>query len=485
MKPNNLQKQCIVAVILVPILAAFGLSGCGSGAGTISTVPISTNSPTPNSSATPGPTPTPTPTPVPTPSVNPFANTFSGLVALRSADNQLTGDFANVTLQIDTNGNVTGTLTVQPDSDQDAGASKAYHAGGYSYHANTKAFPVSRANPIGTVALSGSSDPQTGVFTVTGSAVDTSGVTTDITLMGTPQQLSSNQLTLVALSVKTNNVTTTGKGSLKGKNQVPLPAGVNPVPLLTGTLKIPRGVTVRFAPTGSSVPANPDTAETGDVVNFSLGNYNSPGFDGYSNIDSGGWAFAFDGTYFTITVPKDAPITTGYTVRDRSTGTGYSADFEVVDSPLQQYPTANTNFIGSPILADVEFFPALDKINQAAVAAGVKVNVTNSFRVAGQTLQGTVVPPAGMSNHLVGHAIDMNVQYTDSQNKTQACNSVCLGQSAPPAAVTAFINAVKAAGLRYGGDFTPSDVVHFDDGYNANANQWLQKYGIIQQVANN
>ena len=35
--------------------------------------------------------------------------------------------------------------------------------------------------------------------------------------------------------------------------------------------------------------------------------------------------------------------------------------------------------------------------------------VTHAFRKEGQDIGGTIVPPASKSNHLVGHAIDMNL----------------------------------------------------------------------------
>ena len=40
---------------------------------------------------------------------------------------------------------------------------------------------------------------------------------------------------------------------------------------------------------------------------------------------------------------------------------------------------------------------------------GVTVWVTHAFRKDGQDIGGTIVPPASKSNHLVGHAIDMNL----------------------------------------------------------------------------
>ena len=69
-----------------------------------------------------------------------------------------------------------------------------------------------------------------------------------------------------------------------------------------------------------------------------------------------------------------------------------------------------TQFIGKEIRADVDFWPGLDRINRYALESGVQVYVTSSTREPGRTVQGNIVKPASHSNHLVGHAIDMNLK---------------------------------------------------------------------------
>ena len=158
------------------------------------------------------------------------------------------------------------------------------------------------------------------------------------------------------------------------------------------------------------------------------------------------------------------------------------------DCPLKRY-TSGTNFIGNPIWADTDFFSSLDAINTAAKEADVKIYITSSFRLAGH-VSGAVVTPAKQSNHMVGHAIDMKVQYVDSNGVTQMAegpgrNNV-LSQSPLPAPVDDFIQRVKKAGLRWGGDFKGAgsrDVVHIDDGYNKNKAQWIKKYIQMQRCA--
>jgi hypothetical protein len=124
-----------------------------------------------------------------------------------------------------------------------------------------------------------------------------------------------------------------------------------------------------------------------------------------------------------------------------------------------------SNFVGDAVVADVEFVDSLDSINTHAVANDVNVHVTSSFRTS-TVVPGAIVTPATMSNHLAGHAIDMNVKY--GPGKAQWCNSTCLGGTLS-GAVKGFIDAVRAdAGLRWGGDFKDTDPVHIDDGLNVN-----------------
>jgi uncharacterized protein DUF4157/D-alanyl-D-alanine carboxypeptidase-like protein len=139
-----------------------------------------------------------------------------------------------------------------------------------------------------------------------------------------------------------------------------------------------------------------------------------------------------------------------------------------------------SNFVGKTVTADVEFVDSLDAINAHAAANDVDVHVTSSFRTS-TVVPGAIVTPATMSNHLAGHAIDMNVKY--GPGKSSWCNSTCLG-GALPAGVREFIAAVQAdAGLRWGGDFTTKDPVHIDDGLNVNdAAAYTARYQATQQA---
>ena len=63
----------------------------------------------------------------------------------------------------------------------------------------------------------------------------------------------------------------------------------------------------------------------------------------------------------------------------------------------------------------------MDEMDGQVRKCGVTMHITHAFRKDGQDLDGTVYPPATRSNHLVGHAIDMNLDTPRGW-----CNSTCL-----------------------------------------------------------
>lgn len=139
---------------------------------------------------------------------------------------------------------------------------------------------------------------------------------------------------------------------------------------------------------------------------------------------------------------------------------------------------SGSQFIGKPVLADGEFIPHLNKINNWASSNGLKIFVTSSARSFGVPVVGSIVPPARRSNHLVGHAIDMNIQVGST-----LLNSVALGNFGTlPASVQNFINEIRRdPDLRWGGDFSQPDPVHIDDELNGrDPSAWNAKFSIIQ-----
>jgi len=138
-----------------------------------------------------------------------------------------------------------------------------------------------------------------------------------------------------------------------------------------------------------------------------------------------------------------------------------------------------SNFTGEKVVADVEFVDSLNSINAHAAANKVNVYVTSSFRTS-TTVPGAVVTPAEMSNHLAGHAIDMNVQH--GEQMASFCNSTCLGGELPDG-VSGFIKAIQDdSGLRWGGDFTDKDPVHIDDNLNSDSAAWKARNKATQKA---
>lgn len=124
----------------------------------------------------------------------------------------------------------------------------------------------------------------------------------------------------------------------------------------------------------------------------------------------------------------------------------------------------NERFIGQPVTADVDFFPFLDRLAEFAARSTLKIFVTSSARDPGADVRGAIVKPATRSNHLVGHAIDMNLQ----SESGRFFNSKMLKElDTQPQYVRRFIERIrKDPVLRWGGDFRTRDVVHIDDALN-------------------
>ncbi len=126
---------------------------------------------------------------------------------------------------------------------------------------------------------------------------------------------------------------------------------------------------------------------------------------------------------------------------------------------------------GKPII-DHDFSSAMESIGIAAWHCYVELLITNSFRKYDDILGGVVdgVTPSDMSNHLVGHAIDMNAVYRDENNRRIICNSNCLSQMNPSKTVQCFLTAIKdSKPLRWGVKFNKTNPVRIDDNYNQNA----------------
>lgn len=147
-------------------------------------------------------------------------------------------------------------------------------------------------------------------------------------------------------------------------------------------------------------------------------------------------------------------------------------------NPLVEFTASN--FVGKKVIADNDFVAGLKRINKYAKDSAVLIHVTSSYR-KDANVANAIVTPSKMSNHMVGHAIDMNVRYGDDYKKW--CNSAALNKTTLPEPVAKFINLIRADGeLRWGGDFRKKDSVHIDDYYNKNSENWKKKFEQLKQA---
>ena len=110
-----------------------------------------------------------------------------------------------------------------------------------------------------------------------------------------------------------------------------------------------------------------------------------------------------------------------------------------------------------------------------------QVMVTQAFRIDGVPVNDPVVPPATHSNHLVGHAIDFNLQ-----TELGWCNSKCLlatynDQGKTNFYAYEFIKQIQTTGYTWGGIWQEPDSVHIDDRLNEkDVGKWEELYAELQ-----
>lgn len=162
-----------------------------------------------------------------------------------------------------------------------------------------------------------------------------------------------------------------------------------------------------------------------------------------------------------------------------------------------------SNMIGlnsQKIMIDPLFYPHLTRLNEYAKSTNVRLLIIDSFRETNAGLTGAIVTPSDRTNHMVGHAIDMNVQYGPNFSKT--CNSACLRPSNVPAnstneeIVTYVIDEVRPflelliadPAFKWGADFKvpKPDPVHIDDRLNlSNPSKWETRFDAMRGLSAN
>ena len=123
---------------------------------------------------------------------------------------------------------------------------------------------------------------------------------------------------------------------------------------------------------------------------------------------------------------------------------------------------------------DSDFETHLILMGNKAKDLGLVIHVTSSFRTS-TDVPGAIVKPAKMSNHLVGHAIDCNIEEPGKYWNSEALK-------APSGKVLELIEYLESLGMRWGGRFKAVDPVHFDDGLNDNyPAKWIGKFNQLNQ----
>ena len=117
---------------------------------------------------------------------------------------------------------------------------------------------------------------------------------------------------------------------------------------------------------------------------------------------------------------------------------------------------------GNQIRINSGFIDSMKILEQLCEKYDLRLHITSSLREPGQIISNNIVEPASMSNHLIGHAIDMNiVSHEDWFNSTKLSDYDSL-----PDTIQSFLSDLQAKGLRWGGHFSKPDPVHIDDATN-------------------
>jgi hypothetical protein len=130
---------------------------------------------------------------------------------------------------------------------------------------------------------------------------------------------------------------------------------------------------------------------------------------------------------------------------------------------------------GQQILIHRDFLDVVQRLDTYARMSGVRVVVLHSYRRPRTVLKDAKVRPGQRSNHLAGHALDINVRYRFRLYMFEDLKKASLPSL--PLAVQAFIQQLRDdSGVRWGGDFEEEDPVHLDDGLNIRDHQQWQQH---------
>jgi len=187
----------------------------------------------------------------------------------------------------------------------------------------------------------------------------------------------------------------------------------------------------------------------------------------YSKIGHNRWiASQFLRTCSSTSTPTPTPVQPTRPTPTPTTGS----------CQLMRY--SHPRLINKVPIIDVQFRPTMDKLVRFAEECRLKIYVTSDFRT-NTNVAGAIVTPAQYSNHMVGQALDFNLQ-SDSGS---FCNGDCLSRQNTFS--KCFTDKVQAdRSMRWGNSF--NDPVHVDSGLNVNnRSAWNTRYQITQQAFKN
>lgn len=143
----------------------------------------------------------------------------------------------------------------------------------------------------------------------------------------------------------------------------------------------------------------------------------------------------------------------------------YSATGNLVYSPIANYSrfrrgtlqTVRADIQNGNMVHDKDFSSGLIILNSIAENRSIKISVNQVLRILGASVSGAVVTPAQRSQHLIGHAIDVNIIEGSTTYVSANYANNTISQN-----VRGFIADVRNQGLRWGGDFGAPQSSSFD-----------------------
>lgn len=154
---------------------------------------------------------------------------------------------------------------------------------------------------------------------------------------------------------------------------------------------------------------------------------------------------------------------------------------ESAEPKIITYQPFSARIQGKPVKIDIGFKPVMKWIEEKLIEHDINMWITSSLREPGKPVSSAVVDPASLSNHFVGHAIDMNLFIQNDWFNSNRLQRIDIHDDAKNSEfnpdneekVRRFLYSVEYLSaselglkLRWGGLFSPADYVHIDDGYN-------------------